>query len=178
MTTQSKSVKFQSELPKVGFEDEKSDVSQADPSSIERVNTDSHVLPIESVGQVSGNESRFDDSTRTGKHMIPEDVDIPSQYLVPHSDDSTVKDDTAITELNTESQVNEPNTENDLPFIDSKNYSLVDTNEFLEFVDTLDTGEQTADIEPKSVTESQFSSVMSYHEGDSTPLMDSSTDSH
>ena len=67
--------------------------------------------------------------------------------------------------------------EDDLPFIDSKNDSLVDTNEFLEFVDTLDTGEQTTGIEPKSVTESQFSSVMSYHEGDSTPLMDPSTDS-
>ena len=62
-TTQSKTVKFQSELPKVGFEDEKSDVSQADPSSIERVNTDSQVSSIESVGQVPGNESRFDDST-------------------------------------------------------------------------------------------------------------------
>ena len=37
--------------------------------------------------------------------------------------------------------------------------------------------ENTVDIEPKSVTESQFSSVMSYHEGDSTPLMDPSTDS-
>ena len=93
------------------------------------------------------------------------------------SDDSSVKEDTAITELNTELQINEPNTEDDLPFIDSKNDSLVDTNEFLEFVDTLDTGEQTADIEPKSVTESQFSSVMSYHEGDSTPLMGPSTDS-
>ena len=176
-TTQSKSVKFQSELPKVSFEDEKSDVSQADPSSIERVNTDSHVPSIESVGQVPGNESRFDDSTGTGEHMIPEDIDLPSQYLVPHSDDSSVKKDTAITELNTESQVNEPNTEDDLPFIDSKNDSLVGTNEFLEFIDTLDTGEQTADIEPKSVTESQFSSVMSYHEGDPTPLMDPSTDS-
>ena len=96
---------------------------------------------------------------------------------IPHSDDSSVKEDTAITEVNTESQVNEPNIEDDLPFIDSKNDSLVDTNEFLKFVDTLDTGEQTADIEPKSVTETQFSSVMSYHEGDSTPLMDPSTDS-
>ena len=176
-TTQSKSVNFQSELSKVDFEDGKSDVSQADPSSIERVNTDSHVPPIESAGQVPDNESRFEDSTGTGEHMIPEDVDLPSQYLVPHSGDSSVQEDTAITELNTESQVNEPNTEDDLAFIDSKNDSLVDTNEFLEFVDTLDTGEQTADIEPKSVTESQFSSVMSYHEGDSTPLMDPSTDS-
>ena len=170
-------MKFQSELPKVGFEDEKSDVSQADPSSIERVNTDSHVPPIESVGQVPGNESGFDDSTGTGEHMIPEDVDKPSQYLVSHSDSSSVEEDTAITELNTESQVNKSNTEDDLPPIDSKNDSLVDTSEFLEFVDMLDTGEQTADIEPKSVKESQFSSVMSYHEGDSTPLMDPSTDS-
>ena len=41
----------------------------------------------------------------------------------------------------------------------------------------MDTGEQTTGIEPKSVAESQFSSVMSYHEGDSTPLLDPSTDS-
>ena len=156
-TTQAKSVKFQSELPKVGFEDEKSDVSQADPSSVDRVNTDSHVPPIESVGQVPDNESGFDDSTGTGEHLIPEDIDLPSQYLISHSDDSSAKEDTTITELNVDSQVNKSNTEDDLPFIDSKNDSLVDTNEFLEFVDTLDTGEQSADIEPKSVTESQFS---------------------
>ena len=94
-----------------------------------------------------------------------------------HSDDSSDKEDTTITELNVDSQVNKSNSEDDLPFIDSTIDSLVDTNEFLEFVDTLDTGEQTTGIEPKSVTESQFSSVMSYHEGDSTPLMDPSTDS-
>ena len=176
-TTQSKSVKFQSELPKVDFKDEKSDVSQVDPSNMERVNTDSHVPPIESVGQVPSNESQVDDSTGKGEHIIPEDIDLPSQYLVSHSDSSSVEEDTAITEFITESQVNKSNTEDDLPFIDSKNDSLVDSNEFLEFVDTLDTGEETTDVEPKSVTESQFSSVMSYHEGDSTPLMDPSTDS-
>ena len=175
-TSQANSVKFQSELPKVGSEDEKSDVSQPDSSSVERDNTDPHVPPIESVVQVPDKESGVDDSTGKGEHWIPEDIDLPSQYLVSHGDDSSVKEDTAITELNIESQVNKSNTEDDLPFIDSKNDSLVDTNEFLEFVDTLDTGEQTADIEPKSVTESQFSSVMSYHEGDSTPLMDPSTD--
>ena len=109
--------------------------------------------------------------------MIPKDVDLPSQYLVTHSDDSSANGDTTITELNVDSQVNKSNTEDDLPFIDSKIDSLVDTNEFLEFSDTLDTGEQTTGIVPKSVTESQFSSVMSYHEGDSTPLMDPSTDS-
>ena len=86
-------------------------------------------------------------------------------------------EDTTTTELNVDSQDNEPNTGDDLPFIDSKIDSLVDTNEFLEFVDTLDDEEQTSAIEPKSVTESQFSSVMSYHEGDSTPLRNPSTDS-
>ena len=176
-TSQAKSVKFQSELPKVDFEGEKSNVSQANPSNIEKINTDSHTPPMESVSQVPDNESGFDDSTGTCEHLIPEDIDLPSKYLVTNSDDSSAKEDTTITELNVDSQVNKSNTEDDLPFIDSKNDSLVDTNEFLEFVDTLDTGEQTADIEPKSVTESQFSSVMSYYEGDSTPLMDPSTDS-
>ena len=164
-------------MPKVGFEGEKSDVSQANPSSIEEVDIDSHTPPMESVSQVPDNESGFDDSKGTGEHLISEDIDLPSQYLVSHSDDSSVKEDTTITELDVDSQVNKSNTEDDLPFIDSKIDSLVDTNEFLEFVDTLDTGEQTAGIEPKSITESQFSSVMSYHEGDSTPLMDPSTDS-
>ena len=104
-------------------------------------------------------------------------MNLPSQYLVTQSDDSSDMEDTTTTELNVDSQVNMSNTEDDLPFIDSKIDSLVDTNEFLEFVDTLDDGEQTSAIEPKSVTESQFSSVMSYHEGDSTPLRDPSTDS-
>ena len=150
---------------------------KADPSSIVRVNTDSHTLPMESVSQVPDNESGFDDSTGTGEHLIPDDIDLPSQYLVTNGDDSSAKEDTTITELNVDSQVNKSNSEDDLPFIDSKIDTLVDTNEFLEFVDTLDIEKQTTGIEPKSVTESQFSFVMSYHEGDSTPLLDPSTDS-
>ena len=132
---------------------------------------------MESVSQVPDNESGSNDSTGTGEHLVADDIDLPSQYLVTHTDDSSIKEDTTITELNVDSQVNKSNSEDDLPFIDSKIDSLVDTNEFLEFVDTLDAGEQTTGIEPKSVTKSQFSSVMSYHEGDSTPLLDPSTDS-
>ena len=173
-TSQAKSVRFQSKLPKVGFENEKSDVSQATLSSIDTVDIDSHIPPMESVPD---NESGSNDSTGTGEHLVPDDIDLPSQYLVTHSDNSSTKEDTTITELHVDSQVNKSNSEDDLPFIDSKIDSLVDTNEFLEFVDTLDAGEQTTCIEPKSVTESQFSSVMSCHEGDSTPLLDPSTDS-
>ena len=164
-------------MPKVGFEDEKSDVSQADPSSIDKVDTDPPIPPMESVNQVPDDESSLNGSTGTSEHLVPDDIDLPSQYLVTHSDDSSDKEDTTITELNVDSQVNKSNSEDDLPFIDSKIDPLVDPDEFLEFVDMLDTGEQTTGIEPKSVTESQFSSVMSYHEGDSTPLMDPSTDS-
>ena len=175
--SQAKSVRFQSELPKVGFEDRKGVVSQADSFKVDEDDSNLPIPPMESVNQVPDVESGFSDSTGTSEHLIPDDVNLPSQYLVTQSDDSSDMEDTTTTELNVDSQVNEPNTEDDLSFIDSKIDSLVDTNEFLEFVDTLDDGVQTSAIEPKSVTESQFSSVMSYHEGDSTPLMDLSTDS-
>ena len=175
--SQAKSVRFQSELPKVGFEDRKGDVSQADSSKVNEDDINLSIPPMESVNQVPDVESGFNDSTGTSEHLIPDDVNLPSQYLVTQSDDSSDMEDTTTTELNVDSQVNKSNTEDDLPFIDSKIDSLVDTNEFLEFVDTLDDGEQSSAIEPKSVTESQFSSVMSHHEGDSTPLRDPSTDS-
>ena len=176
-TFEAKSIRFQSELPKVGFEDKKGDVSQADPSKVDEDDTNLPIPPMESVSQVPDDESGLSGSTGTSEHLVPDDVNLPSQYLVTHSDDSSDKEDTTTTELHVDSQVNKSNTEDDLPFIDSKIDSLVDTNEFLEFVDTLDDREQITAMEPKSVTESQFSSVMSYHEGDSTPLMDPSTDS-
>ena len=175
--SQAKSVRFQSELPKVGYEDRKGDVSQADSSKVDGDDVNLPIPPMESVNQVPDVESGFGDSTGTSEHLIPDDVNLPSQYVVTQSDDSSDMEDTTTTELHVDSQVNEPNTEDDLPFIDSKIDSLIDTNEFLEFVDTLDDGEQTSAIEAKSVTESQFSSVMSYHEGESTPLRDPSTDS-
>ena len=78
-----------------------------------------------------------------------------------------------------------------MPLVDSEASSLVNTNEFLEFIDTVDMGkdedteqseipvdseqsstsenpmEQTS-VDPKS--ESQFSSFMPYHEGESSSL--------
>ena len=164
-------------MPKVGFEDRKGDVSQADSSKVDEDDVNLPIPPMESVNQVPDVESGLSDSTGTSEHLIPDDVNLPSQYLVTQSDDSSDMENTTTTGLNVDSQVNMSNTEDDLPFIDSKIDSLVDTNEFLEFVDTLDDGEQTSAIEPKSVTESQFSSVKSYHEGDSTLLRDPSTDS-
>ena len=147
------------------------------PSKVDEDDIHLSIPPMESVNQVPDVESGFSDSTGTSEHLIPDDVNLPSQYLVTQSDDSSDMEDTTTTELNVDSQVNKSDTEDDLPFIDYKIDSLVDTNAFLEFVDTLDDGEQASAIEPKSITESQFSSVMSYHEGDSAPLRDPSTDS-
>ena len=175
--SQAKSIRFQSELPKVGFEVRKGDVSQADSTKVDEDDINLPTPPMESVNQVPDVESGFSDFTGTSEHLVPDDMNLPSQYLVTQSDDSSDMEDTTTTGLNVDSQVNKSNIEDDLPFIDSKIDSLVDTNEFLEFVNTLDDGEQTSGIEPKSVTESQFSSVMSYHEGDTTPLRNPSTDS-
>ena len=116
---------------------------------------------MESVSQVPDDVSGINASTGTSEHLVPDDIDLPSQYLVTHSDDSSDKEDTTIPELNVDSQVNKSNSEDDLPHIDSKIDSLVDTNEFLEFVDTLDTGEQTTGIEPKVLQKAN--SVLSCH---------------
>ena len=148
-------------MPKVGFEDRNGVVSQTDSSKVDEDDSNLPISPMESVNQVSDVESGFDDSTGTSEHLIPDDVNLPSQYLVTQSDDSSDMEDTTTNELNVDSQVNKTNTEDDLPFIDSKIDSLVDTNEFLEFVDTLDDGEQTSAIEPKSVTESTDSQELS-----------------
>ena len=85
-----------------------------------------------------------------------------------------------------------------MPSVNSEATSLVNTNEFLEFMDTIDMGEsektnqsvfgknleqsdllgESNPIEQTSVdqkSESQFSSFMSYHEGESSSLKDPST---
>ena len=106
-------------------------------------------------------------------------------------DDSSSDEETGITELNTETELNDFDNGKEMQSINSEADSLVDTNESLEFIDTMDIGEsgdidqsvsaieseQTVteqdNIDPKS--ESQFSSFMSYHEGESSS-MDPSTD--
>ena len=123
--------------------------------------------------------------------VIPEDISLPSQFLLPTLDDSSGEEETEITELKTEAELHDINNEEEMPLVDSAASSLVNTNELLEFIDTIDMGktdstkqseitvnskqsgtsdhltEQTS-VDPKS--ESQFSSFMSYHEGESSSL--------
>ena len=123
--------------------------------------------------------------------VIPEDISLPSQFLLPTLDDSSSEEETEITELKTEAELHDVDSEEEMPLVDSEASSLVNTNELLEFIDTIDMGkaestkqseitvnseqsstsehpmEQTS-VDPKS--ESQFSSFMSYHEGESSSL--------
>ena len=118
--------------------------------------------------------------------LIPMDVSLPSQYLLPNLDDSSSDEETKVTELCTEIEPTIHDNGKEMQSINSEAESLVDTKEFLEFVDTMDVddtskvdesdthGESVHDvtrqdeIDPKS--ESQFSSFMSYHEGESSSL--------
>ena len=118
--------------------------------------------------------------------LIPMDVSLPSKYLLPNFDDSSVKEDTKVTTLQTEADIHNADKTAEMSLVDSEADSLVDTRELLEFIDTMDVSDTSKDNEPNSQTESahdeirqdivdpksesQFSSFMSYHEGESSSM--------
>ena len=114
--------------------------------------------------------------------LIPRDISLPSKYLLPNLDDSSIEEDTEVTTLDTEADIHDTDKKKEMSLVDS----LVDTRELLEFIDTMnvsdtskvsepDTQEELThdvtgqdNVDPKS--ESQFSSFMSYHEGKSSSM--------
>ena len=114
--------------------------------------------------------------------LIPRDVSLPSKYLLPNLDDSSMEEDTEITTLDTKADIHEIDKTKEMSLVESEADSLVDTRELLEFIDTMnvkvsepDTQEESVhdvtgqdNVDPKS--ESQFSSFMSYHEGESSSM--------
>ena len=142
--------------------------------------TDSKVKPELVV------EDSTPDLENTGDEVIPEDISLPFQFLLPNLDDSSSDEETGDTELHTEVEFTEQNSGKEMQSINSEADSLVDTKELLEFIDTMDVRDASKvdesetqkesvhdvtrqdDIDPKS--ESQFSSFMSYHEGESSSL--------
>ena len=140
---------------------------------------------------VSTESTSHPSSEESSDKVIPEDIFLPSQFLLPTLDDSSSEEETEITELKTEAELHDIDNEEEMPLVDSEASSLVNTNELLEFIDTVDMGkpdstkqseitvnskqsstlehlmEQTS-VDPKS--ESQFNSFISYHEGESSSL--------
>ena len=118
--------------------------------------------------------------------LIPIEVSLPSRYLLPNLDDSSSDEETEVTELCAEVETTNNDNGKEMHSNSSEANSLVDTREFLEFVNTLDvddTGkvdesdtkeesvhEVTRQDEIDPMSESQFSSFMSYHEGESSSL--------
>ena len=171
--------------------------SQTYPKGSKHVEFDSHV-DMFSGPEVQSNitdskvrsESVVEDATvdveTTSDDVIPEDISLPSQFLLPNLDDSSSNEETEVTELYTEVEPTIDDSGKEMQSINSEADSLVDTKELLEFIDTMDvrdaskvnesdTQEESVhdvtrqdDIDPKS--ESQFSSFMSYHEGESSSL--------
>ena len=77
-------------------------------------------------------------SEESSDKVIPEDISLPSQFLLPTLDDSSSKEETEITELKTEAELHDVDSEEEMPLVDSEASSLVNTNELLEFTDTID----------------------------------------
>ena len=118
--------------------------------------------------------------------LIPMDVSLPSKCLLPNFDDSSVEEDTKVTTLHTEADIHNADKTAGMSLVDSEADSLVDTRELLEFIDTMDVSDTSKDNEPNSQketahdvirqdvvdpkSESQFSSFMSYHEGESSSM--------
>ena len=95
--------------------------------------TDSNV-----VQESAGKESNISPEDSSDK-VIPEDL--PSQFLLPNLDESSSDEETRITELNTEAELKGCDNGKEMQSINSEADSLVDTNELLEFIDTMDIGE-------------------------------------
>ena len=188
--TEMKSEKFQSKEEKHVEFDSKLGISPDSTSKSDTVvSPDSNIVNVEdkSVGERS-----HPDVEDSSDNVIPTDVSLPSQFLLPILDDSSCDEETEITELKSEAEIHDTNQEEEMLSVILEASSLVNTNEFLEFIDTMDLddsentkqsetiieSEQTVDsdkdpieqtsVDPKS--ESQFSSFMSYHEGESSSL--------
>ena len=157
----------------------KSDVVQS-PETLFQEEENSEFSPITSDNvSIQTKEDSSDE-------LIPMDVSLPSKYLLPNLDDSSIEEDTEVTTLDTKADIHDTDKTKVMSLVDSEADSLVDTRELLEFIDTMnvsdtskvsesDTQKESAhdvtrqdDVDPKS--ESQFSSFMSYHEGESSSM--------
>ena len=82
--------------------------------------------------------------------LIPMDVSLPSKYLLPNFDDSSIEEDTEVTTLHTEADIHNADKTAEMSLVDSEANSLVDTRELLVFIDTMDVSDTSKDNEPNS----------------------------
>ena len=85
--------------------------------------------------------------------FIPVDISLPSKYLLPNLDDSSIEEDTKVTTLTTEADVHDTDHTAEMSLVDSEADSLVDTRELLEFIDTMDVSDTSKVSEPTTQEE-------------------------
>ena len=97
-----------------------------------------------------------------------------------------IEEDNEVTTLHTEADTHNADKTAEMSLVDSEADSLVDTRGLFEFIDTMDVSDTSKGNEPNSQeesahdvigqdvvdprSESQFSSFMSYHEGESSSM--------
>ena len=147
---------------------------ESEPSSdslLKEDNVEKEAVPMYTDTPTSMEES--------SDEVIPEDVSLPSQFLLPNLDDSSDNEDTMVTELITEAEINNTMTEEEMPSVNSETTSLkTNQSEIVETLDQSGVFEESIPIDQTSVdpkSESQFSSFMSYHECEPSSLKDPST---
>ena len=91
--------------------------------------------------------------------VIPEDISLPSQFLLPTLDDSSDEEETEITELKTEAEIHDMDNEEEIPLVDSEASSLVNTNELLEVIDTMDMDEPESTKQSEITVDSEQTST-------------------
>ena len=87
-----------------------------------------------SPDNMSADSNSHPSSEESSDKVIPEDIFLPSQFLLPTLDDSSSEEETEITELKTEIEIQDMDNEEEMPLVDSEASSLVNTNELLEFI--------------------------------------------
>ena len=75
-------------------------------------------------------EDTTSDLETTSDDVIPEDISLPSQFLLPNLDDSSSNEETEVTELYTEVEPTIDDSVKEMQSINSEADSLVDTRAF------------------------------------------------
>ena len=151
--TEMKSEKFQSKEEKHVEFDSKLEISpDSTLKSDTVVSPDSNIVNVEDES-VGGRSHPIVEDSRD--KVIPADVSLPSQFLLPILDDSSCDEETEITELKSEAEIHGTNQEEEMLSVNSEASYLAHTNEFLEFIDTMDMDDSENTKQSETLIESE-----------------------
>ena len=108
---------------------------------------------------MSADNSPDPSSEESSDKVIPGDISLPSKFFLPTLDDSSSEEEAEITELKTEAEIHDMDNEEEMPLVDSEASSLVNTNELLEFIVTMDMGDSESTEQSEITVNSEQTST-------------------